>query len=116
MISKAAAALGVSGFQIRRAYIGLLAAIAAATPDSFVVCSADTLHNCQPPKTLTGKVIRFWSAFNTPAALFVSAAQLCGGSGRFGAAVADAVPKDRIFFALLLRPLHNCQTVEFLSC
>ena len=107
MVSQAAAALGVSGFQIRGPHIGLFAAIAAAAPDGFSVCCADALHNYQSSKTLTGEVFRLGGTFDTAAALFMSAAQLCSSSGRFSAAVADAVPKDRICFSLLLRFLYN---------
>ena len=107
MVAKAATALGIPGLQIRRPYISLFPTIAAAAPNGFPVCSADTLHNCQPPKTLTGEVICLGGTFNAAAALFVSAAQLCGGSCCLGAAVADAVPKDRIRFALLFGLLYD---------
>ena len=75
MISKTAAALGISGFQIRGTHISFSATIAAATPNGSTFNCADTFHNGQPSKTLTGDVFCLGGTFNAAAALFVSAVQ-----------------------------------------
>jgi hypothetical protein len=72
-----------------------------------MLIGSDTFHNSQHSKALTGNILRMRYPFQTAAALFMATSQLCGSGSSFGAAVADAVPKDRIRFALLFGLLYD---------